>query len=114
MCRKSTSGQSRSTSCRFASRFSRRQIIAGLTGAPLVGGLLLEVLKKRGWASCEEELLLAQQESSGQEKPDAPAHSNETETPIGIEGLKGAVPKGKIGDVEQSRLILGGNLIGLG
>ncbi len=42
MCRKSTSGQSRSKSCRFASRFSRRQLIAGLTGAPLVGGLLLE------------------------------------------------------------------------
>ncbi|MBC8869634.1 MAG: hypothetical protein H8E44_09465 [Planctomycetes bacterium] len=101
-----------SKSCRFASRLSRRQLIAGLTGVPFVGGLMLEVLKKRGWASFEEELLLAQQESSGQEKADAITRSGKNDSLARLEDLKGKVPKGKIGKVEVSRLILGGNLIG--
>ena len=115
MGRNSTHGDSRATgskSCRFAARFSRRQLIAGMTGAPLVGGLLLGALKKRGWASCEEEVLLAQQGNSGEDKANPPTLSHKTDSPAAIEGLKGQVPKGKIGKVELSRLILGGNLIG--
>jgi len=77
-----------------------------------VGGLLLEVLKKRGWASFEEEALLAERESSGQQKADAITRPSKKYNWARLEDLKGKVPKGKIGKVELSRLILGGNMIG--
>jgi hypothetical protein len=115
MSRKPTRGGFRaagSKGCRFAGRFSRRQLIAGLTGVPLVGGLMLGVMKKRGWASYEEELLLAQRETSTRAKADAITRPNETQVLVRPEDLKGKVPKGRIGKVEVSRLILGGNLIG--
>ena len=115
MSRKPTRGERRAASskgCRFAGRLSRRQLIAGLTGAPLVGGLVLEVMKKRGWASYEEELLLAHRESSSPAKADAITRPNQTQALARPEDLKGKVPKGRIGKVEVSRLILGGNLIG--
>ena len=115
MSGKTTGGEIRaagSKGCRFAGRFSRRQLVAGLTGAPLVGGLMLEAMKKRGWASYEEELLLAQRDNSTRAKADAITRSNETKVPSQPEDLKGNLLRGRIGKVEVSRLILGGNLIG--
>jgi len=77
---------------------------------PFVGGLVMEVLKKRGWASFEEELLLAQRETSDRQKADATKRPDENSARP--DDLKGKAPKGKIGKVEVSRLVLGGNLIG--
>ena len=78
-----------------------------------MGGLVMGVLKKRGWASFEEDLLLAQQESPGQQKADAITRPGENHNWARLDDLKGKVPKGKIGKVEVSRLILGGNMIRL-
>jgi hypothetical protein len=62
--------------------------------------------------SYEEELLLAQRETSTRAKADAVTRPNETQVLVRPEDLKGKVPKVRIGKVEVSQLILGGNLIG--
>ncbi|MBN2475549.1 MAG: DoxX family protein [Pirellulales bacterium] len=98
-----------------ANGVSRRQVLAGLTGVPFLGALALAVLKKHGWPSHEEEQLrtqLAAMKSGDAPNVDATTGPSMTFEWAKLDDLKGQVPTGTIGDVQLSRLILGGNLIG--
>ncbi|HUU39548.1 MAG TPA: DoxX family protein [Desulfatiglandales bacterium] len=81
---------------------SRRELIKNLATLPFLGGFVLAYLHKRGWFSYEEEAL---------KKADSTTGASRVFTFASIEDLKGVLPSGKIGGVNISRLILGGNLI---
>lgn len=78
---------------------NRREILGGLAMLPFIGSLLPSLLDQRKWISYEEMNLL--------ERINKPEVS--TEKAPG-EDLK--VPHASIGNVEMSRMILGGNVIG--
>jgi uncharacterized membrane protein YphA (DoxX/SURF4 family) len=83
----------------------RRELIKNLLPLPIFGGFVVASLKKKGWLSYEEQFL------SG----DTDAVSGATVTNVAttsLKELKGQIPKVKIGDLEVSRVIMGGNLIG--
>jgi uncharacterized membrane protein YphA (DoxX/SURF4 family) len=87
-----------------AASLARRQVLASFLGVPFVGGFVWAVLKKRGYESHEESQLAGRIDGI----------SGATMKPFNVktvEDLKGPVPAAKIGDVELSRLILGGNLM---
>lgn len=100
--------RSRAAGSAFSS--SRRQALAGLVGLPIVGTLLLTVLRRRGYASFEEKNL---RQTRGH-KPDATTRPSKKFHWSRLKQLNREMemPTGKIGNVEVSRLILGGNLIG--
>ena len=82
---------------------SRREWIKNLAAIPLLGIAFFGMAKKRGWLSFEENNL---------EKVDATTHATFlTAKTIDMRELKGKVPKGKIKNIEISRIIPGGNLI---
>lgn len=86
----------------------RRGLLKHLAVLPVFGGFVYAYLKKQGWESYEEKYLLA-------EAGDVDAVTSATVKTFyfsSLKDLKGKVPCGKIGDLELSRLILGGNLIG--
>jgi len=83
---------------------ARRRVLASLLGVPFVGGFVLAVLKQRGYQSQEEKQLAVKIDGL----------SGATMKPFDVktlDDLKGQVPKGKIKDVELSRVFLGGNLM---
>ena len=83
----------------------RRELLRNLISVPFLGAFAYAVYKKRRWDSFEEKFLSA--------KPDAVTGSTLLSFKYtALNELKGQVPKGKIGDMELSRLIMGGNLIG--
>lgn len=99
----------------------RRAVLASLTGVAFLGGFVLAVLKKRGWASHEEDQLTAKlndgatPETAGAAgvKPDAVTGATIKEFKFATaKDLKGQVPHAKIKNLDISRVILGGNLIG--
>lgn len=84
---------------------SRRRILAGLAGSPVAGAFVWAVLKKRGYESYEEKNL--------EQKPDGrTGATRKFDLSSSLKDLKGRVPLTKIKNVEISRMILGGNLIG--
>jgi hypothetical protein len=86
---------------------NRRDLIRAAIGLPVLGGLVLAVLRKRGFHSYEEQLL----RGAG----DVHAASNATARAFddaALEELKDRVPRSRIGKLEVSRVIMGGNLIG--
>jgi len=86
---------------------SRRELIAAAAGLPVLGGFALAVLRKRGFDSYEEKLLRA--------TGDVDAMSSATLKTFqyaSLKELKGQVPRSRIGKLEVSRVIMGGNLIG--
>ena len=85
-------------------RLSRRQVLAGMTGVPFLGGLILAVLRKHGWESHEVTLLA--------DRLDAVTGASKTYDWTTLEDLEGQIPRGQIGDLKLSRMILGGNLMG--
>lgn len=87
---------------------SRRRILTGLVGVPFVGGYVLALLKHRGWLSHEEAILKAQTSADVR----TGATLKQFDFSASLQDLKAQVPKAKIGNVEISRMILGGNLIG--
>jgi uncharacterized membrane protein YphA (DoxX/SURF4 family) len=91
---------------------SRRKALAGFVGLPFVGALVLAAIKKRGFDSIEH-AQLADALATGKEKVDglsgATIHRFEW---VDISKLKGKPPLAKIKDLELSRLVLGGNLMG--
>ena len=91
---------------------SRRRMLARLAGVPLVGGLVVTALQKRGWASHEEKRLGAKLAEARDAEPDAVTRPTKTYNWTRLEDLEGKVPQGKIGDLKLSRMILGGNLMG--
>ena len=109
---KSTATPSQAQAVATSMVLSRRKVLAGLAGIPAVGGFVLAALKKRGYERIEHEQL-AEALASGGAMPDAlsGATTHRFEW-VDIKKLKGKPPMGKIKDLQISRLILGGNLIG--
>lgn len=86
------------------SSLSRRQVIASLAGLPVIGGFTWAVLKKHGYHSHEEKQLNGRIDAVS--SPSMKAFSFET-----LDDLKGKVPSAKLGKLELSRMMLGGNLM---
>jgi uncharacterized membrane protein YphA (DoxX/SURF4 family) len=76
-------------------RHSRREAVKNLIGLPVLGAL--------GWSACRSRRLYDIDASTG-----ATIRINQ----VALSELKGELPKGKLGNFEISRLIMGGNLIG--
>ena len=88
---------------------SRRELIAGLATLPVLGGFVYAVLKKHPPSSPEEKALQAGLASSEADAATAP--SVKIAQALSLDQLKQKVPHAKLGDLEISRLILGGNLM---
>lgn len=83
----------------------RRELLKDMISLPFLGAFAYALYKKNKWDSFEEKLLKA--------KPDSVSGSTLLSFNFSkLDDLKGQVPKGRIGNVELSRMILGGNLIG--
>lgn len=83
----------------------RREILRDMISIPVLGAFAYAVYRKKKWDSFEEKFLT--------EKPDATSGATlKSFNFVSLGDLKGQVPKGKIGNLELSRLIMGGNLIG--
>ena len=83
----------------------RRELLRDMIGVPFLGAFAYVLYKKTKWESFEKKYLL--------EKPDAISSATLKSFQFTTLGdLKGNIPKGKIGDLELSKLIMGGNLIG--
>ena len=94
--------------CEPASRgtLARREVLASLATLPVLGGFVVAVAKAWGWKSFEEGNL------AGREADAVSSATVKTFDFAGLKDLKAKVPHAKIGAVDLSRLILGGNLIG--
>jgi uncharacterized membrane protein YphA (DoxX/SURF4 family) len=83
----------------------RREFLVDMISVPFLGAFAYVLYKKNKWDSLEKKFLTEQ----------ADAISSATLKNFqftSLEDLKGTIPKGKIGDFELSRLVMGGNLIG--
>jgi uncharacterized membrane protein YphA (DoxX/SURF4 family) len=87
----------------------RREMIAALAGLPFLGAFMLAVLKKHGWKSFEEVQLVGRTGGKNAFVASATVKTFQFTT---VSELKGRLPRAKIGNLELSRMILGGNLIG--
>lgn len=83
---------------------SRREVLRDLISVPFIGAFAYGLYKKRKWDSFEEKILNAKLDASS----GATAKNLQFAS---LQELKGIVPKGKIGNMEISRLIAGGNLL---
>ena len=83
---------------------SRRELIKNLAVVPVLGGAFFGMAKKSGWLSFEEDNL-------GKKVAAKTSASTLTAKQREISELKGKVPKGKIKNVELSRIIPGGNMV---
>lgn len=85
--------------------FKRRQFLRDMISVPFLGAFAYAAYKKKKWDSFEEKFL--------NETPDAATSATLKNFNFAtLNDLKAQVPKGKIGDLDLSRLIMGGNLIG--
>ena len=83
----------------------RRDLLKTLGATPVLGAFALTWLRKRRWESLEQQHLWAALDGT----TSATLKVHQFSDP---KDLEGQVPKGRIGDLEISRLIMGGNLIG--
>ncbi|MFW6108297.1 MAG: DoxX family protein [bacterium] len=89
----------------------RRAVLASLTGIPFLGAFVYAVLREHGWAS-HEEAQLAARAGTASGTDGVTTATIKTFQFTTLDQLKGQVPHASIKDLEVSRLILGGNLIG--
>jgi uncharacterized membrane protein YphA (DoxX/SURF4 family) len=89
------------------SSLQRRALIRSFATVPVLGGFVYEVLKKQGYDNFEEKHLM-----SAAEADSVTSATVKTFNFASLKDLKGQIPKGKLMDLELSRLILGGNLVG--
>jgi uncharacterized membrane protein YphA (DoxX/SURF4 family) len=89
-------------------RASRRELMTALAGVPVMGAMVVAVLRKHGWKSFEE-VQLAKRPGGNSFVSTATVRSFQFST---VSDLKGRLPYGRIKDLQLSRMILGGNLIG--
>ncbi len=85
----------------------RREFLSNMISLPFFGAFAYALYKKKKWDSFEEKILAI--------RPDTDARTGATTLSFqfsSLENLKGQLPKGRIGNVDVSRVILGGNLIG--
>ncbi len=83
----------------------RRELLRDMIGLPFLGVFAYALYRKKKWDSFEEKFLAKGTDA----KTSATLKSFYFSS---MDDLKGQIPKGKIGDLELSRLIMGGNLIG--
>ncbi|MDD4191120.1 MAG: DoxX family protein [Mangrovibacterium sp.] len=83
----------------------RRELLRDMIGLPFLGAFAYALYRKKKWDSFEEKFLTKGTDA----KTSATLKSFYFSS---MDDLKGQVPKGKINDLELSRLIMGGNLIG--
>jgi len=88
-------------------RLNRRELIKNLSTFPVLGLFGFALFKKKQWMSLEEIKL---QEFGGSDA--LTSATLKTFHFSKLEDLKGTLPMGKIGNLEVSRLFMGGNLIG--
>ena len=88
----------------------RREMLKNLVGLPVLGVFALALLKKRGWVGWEERHLTAL--TSGTDTDATTSATLKTFQFAQLKDLKGKPPLAKIKDLEVSRIMLGGNLIG--
>lgn len=86
----------------------RREMLADLAGLPVLGAFVLAVLRKHGWRSFEEANLARR---AGPDQFTASA-TVKTFQFASRADLKGPMPVARIKNLEISRMIMGGNLIG--
>lgn len=89
---------------------SRRDLLHGLGTLPLAGAFGLLAAGRKSWESYEERHLLGAARKGGADAVSRP--TVKVYTFSSLKDLKGTVPKARIGQLELSRVILGGNLIG--
>lgn len=87
---------------------SRRELIAAAASLPVLGGFVWAVLRKRSFDSYETRLLRA----AGADVDAVTSATLKTFRYASLKELKGQVPRSRIGKLEVSRVIMGGNLIG--
>jgi uncharacterized membrane protein YphA (DoxX/SURF4 family) len=87
---------------------SRRELIAAAASLPVLGGFVYAVLRKRGFDSYEARLLRA----AGADVDAVSSATLKTFQYASLKELKDQVPHSRIGTLEVSRVIMGGNLIG--
>lgn len=83
----------------------RREVLRDLISVPLLGAFAYALYKKKKWDSYENKFLSLKMDARSGATLKTFAFSS-------LSDLKGQIPKGKIGSLEISRLIMGGNLIG--
>jgi uncharacterized membrane protein YphA (DoxX/SURF4 family) len=86
----------------------RRELIKTFATVPALGGFAFAVAKQRSWESWEEKNLL--EAAAGVDT--VSSATIKTFQYSSLKDLKGNLPYGKIGDLELTRMFLGGNLIG--
>jgi uncharacterized membrane protein YphA (DoxX/SURF4 family) len=91
-----------------SSSLGRREMMATLLGLPVLGAFTLAVLQKHGWKSFEEMWIRSRPNPNDITIASATA-SNFTSS--SIRDLKAACPHGRIGKLQISRLIIGGNML---
>ena len=85
-------------------KIDRRELVKNLATLPIFGGFVIASIKKRGWISYEEKFLNGTDAITSATKKSFNFSS--------LKDLKSQIPHAKIGDLELSRVILGGNLVG--
>jgi uncharacterized membrane protein YphA (DoxX/SURF4 family) len=88
-----------------ATSLKRRELLRDLISVPVLGAFAYAVYRKQRWESFEEKFLNGNTDATS-------GATLKNFTFASLDNLKGQVPKAKIGDLEFSRLIMGGNLIG--
>ena len=83
----------------------RRELLRDMISVPLLGAFAYAVYKKKRWDSFEKKFLADQTDATS-------GATMKTFSFSTLGDLKGQIPKGKIGNLEISRMIMGGNLIG--
>ncbi len=86
----------------------RRDMLRHLATLPVLGAFTYAAIRKQKWDSFEERVLQA-----NANQPDSSSGATiKSFSFSSLKDLKGTIPKGKIGDLELSRMIAGGNLMG--
>lgn len=86
----------------------RREVLRHLATLPVLGAFGIAATRKFRYDSFEERVL-----QSASDQPDATSGATiKSFSFSSLKDLKGTMPRGRIGDLEISRMIAGGNLIG--
>jgi uncharacterized membrane protein YphA (DoxX/SURF4 family) len=88
---------------------ARRELLKHMATIPLFSGFIYAYMKKRGWESYEVRHLLSEADTQLDAVSSATIKTFQFSK---LKDLTGTMTYGKIGDLELSRLFLGGNLIG--
>jgi len=87
---------------------NRRELVKALAAFPIFSAFIVSLVKRHGWKSFEEKRLM---EMAGGKANAITSASAKSIHFASLKELKGPVPKGSIGDLTMSRIMVGGNLI---